>query len=373
MNRNSMALISVGQAANNVADAICSLDKRFIPLFVNTSLKDIEVLDNITENNVFLFPMMDGAGANRNKSKEMTFSHLPNLIDVISNAFVTQDTLYLMTSCAGGSGSGLTPRLIQLLKHSMPEKNINLIAILPAIDESKRRRNNFIEFWDELIKVRKNLNAVMLIDNNARNCENNDYEKINNEFANLFNYTFNMCESNTKGNIDLADSEEIHNAKGISAIYTLPKNPRNFKNINDTVEFAISKGIFSDIKGCKEVSHLAISLRENTEYNFKDIENYFTVEVDKYKGYNSLNKDIVMISGLPFNSAMETVDKIQNSVKQQEENKKTSLEEESDDELLLNSSQTKTNSLKKKSLKKKKGGYTVNEIFENDDLWDNLV
>lgn len=372
MDRTRLALISIGQAANNICDTVACMDKRFIPFFVNTTIKDVEVLKHANKLNTFIFANTKGAGANRDTGKEITQPQLPNLIDTIENSFVMQDTLYLITSSAGGSGSSITPRLIQLIKRFMPDKIINLIAIVPSIEESKRRRSNCIEFWNDILKVKDYINSIMFIDNNAIPCDNNDYDKINKEFAKLFNYSFAMCDSNTKGNIDEQDSETIHNAKGITAIYSLPSSKNNFEDVNEAIEYSIKNSIFANSIGFKTVSHLGISLKDNSNYTFNDIENYFTITDDKFKGYNALDKDLVMLSGLPFNSVMETIELIQTSLKEDEiEHSIKNIADDISNLMINTNTPSKSTNKSQKSFKKKE--YTVDDVWNNDDAWDDLV
>lgn len=286
MNKSDLLFVGIGQAGNNIVSEILKTNKRYNGLFINTSNDDVRGIDNAK--NVFIIPATSGTARDRNKAKLYVRDNIYAVIDKINN-FPQQSTVYFVFSTGGGTGSGITPTLINVLSRTNPNLNINIVAVLPSREESKKAHENALECWNEMVKL-DNVNSYFLIDNNKRD----NKLLINKEFSQLFDNFMDTTNSNVNGVIDKAEIEKIGNARGFSAIYNIANttNEEELQNVINNSIFCIGDSI-----NCKYIG-LSIPL----EFDYKHIIESYNVLEDYFVGYTD-KTPLFAISGIKMTSS----------------------------------------------------------------------
>ena len=313
MNKNSILFIGIGQAGNNLVSEILSTDKRYNGLFINTSYDDLKLIKNA--NNTYIVPSAGGTGKNRDLAKSYVKDYIYSIVDKI-NEFPMQNMIYIAFSMGGGTGSGISPTLINVLEKVRPDLTINIIPILPFATDSKKSFENTIECWNEIIKL-KNVNTIYLIDNNKRASKS----MINKEFSSLFNSFMNSTEPNPNGVIDISEIEILSSAKGLSGIFRIDNDSLvNLDNIEDDndedddihpldlpkrLAKEIKNSIFSGIN--TTCQYLGLSLTD--EDDIEPLLESFNIGVDHFVGFNKENP-LIIVSGVELNNRpLKRIDK----------------------------------------------------------------
>ena len=141
MDRSNMLLVGLGGAGGKLTDAIMDIDQRFQGYFINTSITDIESLNNYNPiiKNGYCTSTANGVGRKRELGKELAKSTWLNVIDNIQR--FTQPHICISAGIGGGSGGAeLSIMLEGIDKINEDEdsidfnKKITLILILPSIN-----------------------------------------------------------------------------------------------------------------------------------------------------------------------------------------------------------------------------------------------
>lgn len=308
MNKRKTLLIGCGKAGNRITNELLEGDKsgQLTGLFVNTSFKDMAELSKRTEENTFLFSSADGSGRDRTIAQQYVKDQVKSLVSVITN-YPLHDNIYLITSTDGGSGSGITPMLCQLLRSGFDKKKllnrkINLIAIMPNQKVDDRLAfENAIGFWNDIVKKRtdkegnefsikdKCLDSIKIIDNT----KGKSYNDINAKIVKTIINSFNMNGVSDEGDIDDKDAFKFNTEKGFSIILDIPSG---YDSASDAIDKAIKECIYG-LPNSYNCEYLGISLNED-DYLIDDIRNCFsTVNKTTYKTYNKLGHNTVVLGG----------------------------------------------------------------------------
>lgn len=297
LDKKKILFIGIGACGAKIIDEIRDRDSRYTTLYINTSIKDVEPRKYANlDANVYCIPSADGTGKNRNKAKEYAKDYFVSIIDTIKR-YRTHNVIYLVTSCGGGSGSGLTPMIIKMLKKACPDKTVNLVAVKSSLKDSKRAIENTIEFWNDMAVVNEFINAKIYLDN-----DKGDEDYINKQFARDLDDAISLASGHEKNVIDETDLENVMTAKGGLTILRLNKE------FSDNAEFLIQKSIKDSIyiesieEDCK---YLCLSLKDK-DFSIKVIENIkneFEIEEDVFVSEN-MRDNILILSGTPLPKLM---------------------------------------------------------------------
>lgn len=157
--------IGIGNAGNQIADLAFS--KKNIPgVAINSSEKD---LMNVNYVPTFIIGDMKGAGKNRDAAKTFIKDQIKNILS--QKQFISlieeQDVVFIISSIGGGTGSGMTPLLTDVLTKRFPTKHFVVVGVYPPIKESIAAQQNGLEYLTELKEFLPNI-AYMSYDNNRR-------------------------------------------------------------------------------------------------------------------------------------------------------------------------------------------------------------
>lgn len=323
MNRNDLLLVGLGGGGGSLVNSILEMDARFQGLFINTSMTDLESLDNLNKitKNYFCISTQNGVGRNRVIGKEFAEINGNTIVDLLEKH--QQETIYLVSSLGGGSGSSILSVLldgIQAMKEDGDfDKTVNLIGILPDLKSPDIILKNTLETWDEII-ANPCINSMIFVNNDTfSEIIDNDKEReeaINEKFSELFDSIFDIPEDNgTK--FDNGNLTNVLKDKGCLYIYDLPSDE------NMSVEVAMIKAEKSSVlakmykskfntviqdDGSKAIKcgYLGMSFNNNT-FNQNYLLKNYKYSKELYVGNNGEN-NLLLVSGcLPPVNVVELI------------------------------------------------------------------
>jgi hypothetical protein len=164
-----IGILGIGQAGNNIA-ALAKRQANFPVIAINSSEKDIETVSN--ECPWICFGSRMGSGKNRGLAKEYVKENIKELIadEKLNDLVNANDYIFVVSSCAGGTGSGSAPIITDVLNqyynHNVEQgkqgKVFVNVGILPSIGESVGGQRNTIEYISEVVRLG---GSYMLFDN----------------------------------------------------------------------------------------------------------------------------------------------------------------------------------------------------------------
>ncbi|KMJ93078.1 cell division protein FtsZ [Clostridium botulinum C] len=373
MEKKDILFVGIGEAGGKLLNEILKKDKRYVGLYINSNYDDFADLETANDN-MYIITAGQGTGKNRQKSKALLKSNINSIMDEILK-YRTSEVVHFLFSLGGGTGGGSTPTIIKALgklqKNGRFNKIINITCILPAYDEGKRYRKNAIECWNEIAEL-ENINSIYMLDNNSKK----DEEEINIEFARQFDIFMNMSKNTPSKELkSRIDAEEIGNlatSVGSTVFYELP-------NANSNLEVSIAEALNSSIFATSEedvskCEYVGIVTQEGL-YNQKEIENMFNPEEYTVGAYSKEHNFIVVTGRPPQKESIET---LKESIEEEEQNKTndnvlSNLKVHTDiDTKQPEAVQKKTQQQIQKSKIETFEEKSVDDLLEDDDLWDDI-
>lgn len=210
-----IGILGIGNCGNQIANI--ATREGFETFCINTSEKDLETIDkNIS---VFLFGS-DGAGKDRNIAKSFVKRHYKSLISSEEfDLFIgSSDIIFITSSCGGGTGSGVSIILTDILTRVYPNKVFITVGILPTINDSIGAQRNSLEYLKELKSLGK---GFMLYDNNKFKDKNpSEYmETVNNQvIQDIMVLRGDYCYQTQYGMVDDADMLKLLTLPGMISV-----------------------------------------------------------------------------------------------------------------------------------------------------------
>ena len=171
-----IGLLGLGNAGGQVA-ALAAATAGFDAVALNTSEKDLKTVEDRIP--ALVLGDEKGAGKDRATSKEFLRARIHDVLssEEILNLVEDKDVVFLITSTGGGSGSGATPALQNVLTHKFPGIRFIIIHILPMLEESLAEQQNSIEFLTE--QMRDDEISYLSYDNGSKNGTETKTEAMN--------------------------------------------------------------------------------------------------------------------------------------------------------------------------------------------------
>lgn len=212
--------IALGQCGGNIGDLFVEFD--FPTVAINFSQSDLDSLENV-ENKMKLWGS-EGCGKDRMLASQLMKNNWENTIDFIKQNFSSPsiEVLLVVYSTGGGSGSGLSSILLELLSTEMPDKVLVACPILPDLSESIINQANSLQALNELQQLDI---CVLPIDNEKVKSQNHItgknrlYQIVNQKFVKLIYDLVSYTDKHSKhGVLDKKDLLQIFKTKGIGII-----------------------------------------------------------------------------------------------------------------------------------------------------------
>ncbi|NRD78179.1 cell division protein FtsZ [Bacillus sp. BRMEA1] len=216
----SIGILGVGQAGGNIAEIASTLG--FQTALINTNQRD--GLVNTKVERKYFVPGYNGAGQDRSIGLRAVNDHYHEMIDFVKGSFKNIKLLLVAFSTDGGTGSGMSPLLIDLLLDQLPGVNIGAIAIVPDRNVLAGNRINAAECIVEISKI-EDISSVFLVDNdqmrkqNPQSSKQQIYLSSNHQVMEAICHILQVTQkSSLYGNFDETDLLNILSTRGVTII-----------------------------------------------------------------------------------------------------------------------------------------------------------
>lgn len=294
--KSKIGIICIGQAGGNIG--VLMKNENFDVAFINSSKGDLDTL-NVDASKKHHITDGLGCAKDRATAKQIAQKDFSNINEFLNKSLGEKEFYYIVFSTGGGTGSGISPVLADILTTHLGKK-VGLITILPSDKDTLQAHINAYECVQEISNL-KNICSTFVIDNNRKY----SMLQINEKFVKLFNKIFDYKKYETnKGNIDEAEVLKLLETKGMINIASC----KNEETINKLIE-NIKNDIFAPLENDSKIKYLGLSK------GIKFDEELFSKEIGKYLDkFENSNKEytLAILSGLtlPFKRVKEMKDKI---------------------------------------------------------------
>ena len=299
MEKNKILLIGLGQCGCNLVDEMITKNRRYAGIFINSSIGDLSNIKNSNDNNTFIFNGTDGAGRNRKLAQSFIQDDIMRLSSFLVK-FSQFKVMVLFSSLDGGTGSGSLPFIIKTLKGKLfPNSIVNVMGVLPRMDEDNLKLNNTLDCLAELEGLLPMINSIKLIDNNSRE----SYSEINSEALEDFDLSYSIIGKHRDGNIDMQDSYNVNTCNGYNFTLRLPDR---CVSLDEALQVAKDKSVYAlpDSFNC---IYGAINVKEGI-YDFNKLKKKLTTQKTTYTTYNKDKFNIIVLGGCSMpNEAIELI------------------------------------------------------------------
>ena len=287
MEKSKILLIGLGQCGCNLVDEMITKNKRYAGVFINSSIGDLANIKNANSNNTFTFNGTDGAGRNRKLAQSFIQDDIMRLSSFLTK-FSQFKTMVLFSSLDGGTGSGSLPFMIKVVKKLFKDAVVNVIGVLPRLDEDKLKLDNTLDCLSELEPLLPHINSIRFIDNNTRDT----YAEINSEALEDFDLSYSIVGKHQEGNIDMQDSFNVNTAQGYTFTLRLPDR---CVNLDEVVQVAKDSSVYA-LPDSFTCTYAGINVKEG-KYNVNEIKKKITSTNTVYTTYNDNKFNVVVLSG----------------------------------------------------------------------------
>ncbi|GFN32570.1 hypothetical protein [Paenibacillus xylaniclasticus] len=212
-----LSVVGLGQAGSNIAAEAHSMG--ISSGAINFSQKD---LDAVEVKHKLRLLGSEGVGKNRDSAIKLFQDQWEVAVNFIKDYFANSKVVVFAFSSSGGSGSGVSPILLDIVRQLMPEITFAAFAILPESSEATTSQINCLKTFEELNNIDC---AIFPIDNqqirkfNPSVGKNKLYELSNRESIRLLNQIVSYTSLHSKnGNFDVKDLITVLNTRGIATI-----------------------------------------------------------------------------------------------------------------------------------------------------------
>jgi len=216
----SIGILGVGQAGGNVAEIASTFG--FQAALINTNQRD-GLVNKKVERKYFV-PGYSGAGQDRTIGIRAVNENFREIIDFVKRSFKDIKLLLVAFSTDGGTGSGMSPLLIDLLIDQLPGVHVGAIAIVPDRNVLAGNRINAAECLEELSQIEA-ISSVFLVDNdqtrkfNPQSSKQQIYVSSNHQAMDAIHKVLEVTQqSSLYGNFDETDLLNILNTRGVTII-----------------------------------------------------------------------------------------------------------------------------------------------------------
>lgn len=346
-----IAIIGVGNCGGQVANlAEKKYSTIFDSIYINTSDADLSMVKTQNTANVYKIGEkneVEGSGKNRAKMKEYLEKDIEKLLNTkeLQDCIIDKKYVFIVSSIAGGTGSGAAPILMEFMRMMFPDTNFIIVGVLPQLGASLMEHGNSIEFLDELYQVLSEDTTYMIYDNEstsnmppirALEVVNENIVEDLRVLSGIDNYP-TPYES-----IDEADMESIITTPGRLMVVRLNKDITEKSIEDNSLDEMIIKSIkqsnHAEIDRNKKVVRWGIitfftdAVNKLYTTDFDKLREFIGTPVERFnhnainEGNENLNFLHMIISGLsPINDRVkkitDRIDELKNSLPNDESNK----------------------------------------------------
>lgn len=229
-----LGFVGLGQCGANLASE--AHKRGFLSGAINFSQKD---LDAVEVKHKLRLLGSEGVGKQRDLGVQLFQDQWETAIGFIRDNFSNCKLIVFAFSSSGGSGSGISPILLDMSIQLFPDKVFIALAILPELSESETSQRNCISTFEELSALNV---AVFPVDNeqtritNPSIGKNRLFEITNQQSVDLICKLVGYTEKYSKtGNFDEKDLLNVLKTRGIATISEVSISG-SLKQVNLTTE-----------------------------------------------------------------------------------------------------------------------------------------
>jgi len=293
--RSNIGFIAVGQGGGNIGLLFEKLG--YTVLFMNTSKEDLSTLSEAKHTH----HIKNGEGCNkdRDKAKNLIIEDFDGISEQIKQK-LKEEYVYVIFSSGGGTGSGSSPMLMDLLiQHT--DKKVGAITILPSRTEPLKAFINAYECFKEIEEI-ENTCATFVLDNSR-----GDKISINKTFVDLFNTFIDIPKHrHVRGNIDMAEMKELLSTRGAAIIGKMGKNTSNTPRLIKLFK----ESVFAAPEADRVIKYIGLSASTKIDLDAVMLETGTCLDV--FQGTNQENT-IGIFCGLtlPYTALAEMREKVE--------------------------------------------------------------
>jgi len=329
-----IGFIGVGAAGSNIAEIAELYGYR--TAVCNTSPEDLDAIQLIK--NKVLLGTNGGAGKDRKMAKKDAKLNYEQIVNLVKDKFEGIDMIYFIFSTGGGTGSGMCPMLIDVVRQLVPDKKFGCVAVLPTKTESTVSQVNTINCLKEIIRLEI---PSFLADNEKLASKGKPktrkelFDRMNNYIIDSFNLILNTNRTPSKyGNLDQQDIIRLISTPGMSVITTTSIGSKERQEEGFTFAKKIMSSwdgsFFAPLEYDKKITRMGFiyEINESTTkmVNYDDMKVEIGNPLEIFEGYYTPEEDknevvISMLCGLsyPVKRINEIKDIIKNSEKYSED------------------------------------------------------
>lgn len=299
-------ICGIGNAGNQLgALAQKKYPELFTSIFINSSDSDLSqvTVDTDLKFKIGDKDIVEGSGKNREKMKEYLKEDLEKLLmnQKFQEAITDAKYCYIISSTAGGTGSGAAPVLYEILTKWLPKTKFILVAILPRIEASLMEQGNCLSFLNELYEVIGDDATYMIYDNEstADLSPTQSLQEVNKNIVEDLRVLTGVDNYSTPyESIDAADLESILTTKGrlLVARVTKDLSEKNIEDnsIDDMIIKAIKQSSNAETDRDKKVerwgiiTYLTESANDAFKSNFDTLSNFIGTPLERFN-HNAIN------------------------------------------------------------------------------------
>lgn len=304
------AFLGLGQCGSNICDLFS--EKGYPSAAINYSLKDLESLQHIDK--TLLLQGSEGVGKSRELAMNLMGSNFETVHSFIKEHFSQPSIqiIFIVFSTSGGSGSGISPLVIELVQNEFPDKVVVTVPVLPSIDESVTSHLNTLECLKQISELDV---CILALDNSkvGATSKNQLYKKVNESFVQLLeNIHLQTQQSSPLGNLDQRDLFTLLSSKGFANISYIDianmKQNINLDEVNLSIIKSWESSLFSSQNTSKIIRFGLIFNGQEQLMKYVDtnelLMNFNNQPLDCMEGYYTENKGDVysLLTGLAFNT-----------------------------------------------------------------------
>lgn len=195
-----VAFVGIGKAGCKLANEFRALG--YSAYFINSSAKDLELID-APKNMKYHIPFAQGTNGDRTLAKQYCKEYFDLILNNIKSKLGNFTHIIFCFSSGGGTGSGISPILVNNMIKKTEDIDFGVICALPSKNEHPKAKYNSYECSKELQMI-QDLKNIYLINNELTNFQNTstNLDMINQLFAMRFDNTMLLVDIDDTGNVD---------------------------------------------------------------------------------------------------------------------------------------------------------------------------
>ena len=270
--KKDIGFIAIGQGGGNIGQLF--EEAGHTVLNMNTAPQDLATLTKAKHK--YLIKGGEGCNKDRDKAKVLVM----NDFDEISNRIeqtLKEEYLFAIFTAGGGTGSGASPMLIDLLRRKTG-KTIGAICVLPSREEPLKTFINCYECFKELEEI-DGIGATFILDNKKA-----EKFQVNKDFVDLFGSFIDIPNQQSfRGNIDVAEIKTMLSVRGAAIISKLTKATSDTSRLIQS----FSQNIFAPMERNGYIAYLGLS--SATQLELPAISKEVGLCLDIFQGENAEN------------------------------------------------------------------------------------